>query len=260
MTKSILSAKTEPRENLFLNLIFNFGLPIMILRKGNDWVGDSLIQWLEVPTESKLVPSLLLGLALLFPFSYGIYDLLKRKKWNLFSILGIISILLTGGIGLIPGGTVNMFAIKETAIPAIIGLITLTTLRTKKPLVELLLYNPQIFDVEKIEKELKIRSTKSAFKKLLTKCTWLLALSFLLSAVLNYYLSKAIVVTEPFVDANAFNDEIGEMMTWSYLVIIAPCMLVSGYALWILVKGIKALTGLNMESAIRQTETSSPSD
>ena len=254
MNESMQSAKTEPKENLFLNLIFNFGIPIMILRKGNDWVGDLLIQWMEVPTESKLVPSLLLGSALIFPFSYGIYDLFKRKKWNIFSILGIISILLTGGIGLIPGGTVNMFAIKEAAIPAIIGLITLFTLRTKKPLVELLLYNPQVFDVEKIEKELKIRNTKSEFKKLLTKCTWLLAATFLLSAILNYYLSKAIVVTEPFVDANAFNDEIGEMMTWSYLVIIAPCMLVSGYALWTLIKGIKALTGLNMESALKRLE------
>ena len=254
MNESMQSAKTEPKENLFLNLIFNFGIPIMILRKGNDWVGDLLIQWMEVPTESKLVPSLLLGSALIFPFSYGIYDLFKRKKWNIFSILGIISILLTGGIGLIPGGTVNMFAIKEAAIPAIIGLITLFTLRTKKPLVELLLYNPQVFDVEKIEKELKIRDTKSKFKKLLTNCTWLLAAAFLLSAILNYYLSKAIVVTEPFVDANAFNDEIGEMMTWSYLVIIAPCMLVSGYALWTLIKGIKALTGLNMESVFRGLE------
>ena len=254
MNKSMQSAKTEPRENLFLNLIFNFGLPIIILRKANDWIGDLLIQWFEVPTESKLVPSILLGLALLFPFFYGAYDLLKRKKWNIFSILGIISVLLTGGIGLIPGGTVNMFAIKEAAIPAIIGFVTLFSLRSKKPLVELLLYNPQVFDIEKIENELKIRDTKSEFKKLLFKCTWLLAATFLLSAILNYYLSKAIVVTEPFVDANAFNDEIGEMMTWSYLVIIAPCMLVSGYALWTLIKGIKALTGLNMESALRRLE------
>jgi hypothetical protein len=254
MNKSMQSAKTEPRENLFLNLIFNFGLPIIILRKANDWIGDLLIQWFEVPTESKLVPSILLGLALLFPFFYGAYDLLKRKKWNIFSILGIINILLTGGIGLIPGGTVNMFAIKEAAIPAIIGLITLFTLRTKKPLVELLLYNPQVFDVEKIEKELKMRGTKSEFKKLLTKCTWLLAATFLLSAVLNYYLSKTIVVTEPFVDANAFNNEIGEMMTWSQIVIMAPCMLVFVYTFWTLIKGIKALTGLNMESALKRLE------
>ena len=254
MNKSMQSAKTEPRENLFLNLIFNFGLPIIILRKANDWIGDLLIQWLDVPAESKLVPSILLGLALLFPFFYGAYDLLKRKKWNIFSILGIISVLLTGGIGLIPGGTVNMFAIKEAAIPAIIGFVTLFSLRSKKPLVELLLYNPQVFDVEKIENELKMRDTKIEFKKLLFKCTWLLAATFLLSAILNYYLSKSIVVTEPFVDANAFNDEIGEMMTWSYLVIIAPCMLVSGYALWTLIKGIKALTGLNMESALRRLE------
>jgi hypothetical protein len=254
MNKSMQSAKTESRENPLLILLFNFGLPIMILMKGNDWIGDSLTQWLELPTDSKIVPSLILVFALLFPFSYGIHDLLKRKKWNIFSILGIINILLTGGIGLIPGGTVNMFAIKEAAIPAIIGLVTLFTLRTKKPLIELLLYNPQIFDVEKIEKELKMRDTKSEFKKLLTKCTWLLAVTFLLSAILNYYLSKTIVVTEPFVDQKAFTYEIGQMMTLSYFVIMAPCMLVAGYAFWTLIKGIKALTGLNMESAFRGLE------
>ena len=254
MNESMQSAKTEPRENPLLILLFNFGLPIMILMKGNDWIGDSLIQWLELPTDSKIVPSLILVFALLFPFSYGIHDLLKRKKWNIFSILGIINILLTGGIGLIPGGTVNMFAIKEAAIPAIIGLVTLFTLRTKKPLIELLLYNPQIFDVEKIEKELNMRDTKSEFKKLLTKCTWLLAVTFLLSAILNYYLSKTIVVTEPFVDQKAFTYEIGQMMTLSYFVIMAPCMLVAGYAFWTLIKGIKALTGLNMESAFRALE------
>ena len=80
-----------------------------------------------------------------------------------------------------------------------------------------------------MKKNSKLGGNKSEFKKLLTKCTWLLAVTFLLSAVLNYYLSKAIVVTEPFVDANAFNDEIGEMMTWSQIVIMAPCLLVFVY-------------------------------
>ena len=68
MNKSMQSAKAVRRENPLLMLLFNFGLPILILRKANDWIGDLLIQWLDVPAESKLVPSILLGLALLFPF------------------------------------------------------------------------------------------------------------------------------------------------------------------------------------------------
>ena len=159
MTKRILSAKTEPRENLFLNLIFNFGLPIMILRKGNDWVGDSLIQWLEVPTESKLVPSLLLGLALLFPFSYGIYDLLKRKKWNLFSISELSASYSLEESVLFQEDS-KYVCDQGNCNTCYYWIDNAYNLTNKKPLVELLLYNPQIFDVEKIEKELKIEHQK----------------------------------------------------------------------------------------------------
>ena len=38
-----------------------------------------------------------------------------------------------------------------------------------------------------------------------------------------------------------FNDEIGVMMGWSFPVISLPCMVVSGYAIWLLIRGIKSL-------------------
>jgi len=50
---------------------------------------------------------------------------------------------------LVPGGTVFMFALKETAIPFVLSIFTIYTLKTPKPLVKLFLYNPAIFDVEK---------------------------------------------------------------------------------------------------------------
>ncbi|MDG1132554.1 MAG: hypothetical protein P8N21_07670, partial [Opitutales bacterium] len=89
----------------------------MILRKGDDWFSETLGTWLSLPAESTEVSSCLLTLAVFFPVAYGIYDFKNRKKWNFMSILGAISALLTGGIGLIPGGTVHMFAIKEAALP-----------------------------------------------------------------------------------------------------------------------------------------------
>ena len=87
-------------------------------------------------------------------------DLIKRRKWNFFSILGALSALLTGGIGLIPGATVFMFAIKESAMPAILGLLTILTLKTEKPLVRLFLYNPEIIKVSLVEERLIEQGTK----------------------------------------------------------------------------------------------------
>jgi hypothetical protein len=168
------------------------------------------------------------------------------------SILGAISALLTGGIGLIPGGTVHMFAIKEAALPGALAILTLFTLKTQKPLVKIFLYNPDLFQVDKIEKLLEAQGTKKSFNRLLVICTWLLAGTFVFSTVVNYLLARLIVVTEPFSDKNAFNDEIGTMMTWSFPVISLPCMVATAYAFWLLTRGIKKMTGLNLEEAINQ--------
>lgn len=245
--------KTEQRENLFVNLIFNLGLPIVILRKGDDWFGETLGTWISLPAESTEVSSCLLTLAVFFPVAYGIYDFKNRKKWNFMSILGAISALLTGGIGLIPGGTVHMFAIKEAALPGVLAILTLFTLKTKKPLVKIFLFNPDFFQVDKIEKLLEAQGTQKSFNRLLVICTWLLAATFVFSTAVNYFLARIIVVTEPFTDKTAFNDEIGTMMTWSFPVISLPCMIATGYAFWLLVRGIKKMTGLTLEEAMNQS-------
>ena len=75
----------------------------------------------------------------------------------------------------------------------------------------------------------------------------------LVTVVLNFILSRMIVVTEPSIDKMAFNDEVGRMMGWSLPVISVPCMIVSGYAFWLLIKGIKEFTGLSMEEVLAQT-------
>ena len=245
--------RTEQKENLFVNLIFNLGLPILILRKGDDWFGEILGAWMSLSSESTEVSSCLLAFAVFFPVAYGIYDFRNRKKYNFMSILGAISALLTGGIGLIPGGTVHMFAIKEAALPGALAILTLLTLKTQKPLVKIFLYNPDLFQVDKIEKLLEAQGTKKSFNRLLVICTWLLAGTFVFSTVVNYLLARLIVVTEPFSDKNAFNDEIGTMMTWSFPVISLPCMVATAYAFWLLTRGIKRMTGLNLEEAIIQS-------
>ena len=77
---------------------------------------------------------------------YGIYDLIVRRKWNFFSILGLFSILLTGGLGLL-GISPFWFAVKEAAIPLTFGLAVLGSVFTPYPLVRTFLYNDKMIDV-----------------------------------------------------------------------------------------------------------------
>ena len=254
MSESALPPTAPKRENMLINLSFNLLLPILILRKGKDWFGTSLENWLEPQADDKaLVGSIILLVAISFPIAYGTWDFFRRRKWNFLSILGALSALLTGGIGLIPQATVFMFAIKEAALPGILGILTVLTLRTKRPLIRLFLYNPEVIRVELVDQALEKRGTQDPFDRLMVKCTWLIALSFILSAGLNYILARAYVETEPSIDIDQFNREVSDMWLWSFIVISIPCMVVSAYAFWILIKGIRELAGLALEDILAQS-------
>ena len=83
--------------------------------------------------------------ALSFPIGYGLWDLKESGKVNGFSILGIISVLLTGGFSLLKLPA-EYIAIKEAAIPGIIGIAVLVNQHFNKPLVKMLILNDQIIN------------------------------------------------------------------------------------------------------------------
>lgn len=228
-----------PRENLWLNLGFNLFLPVLLLNKG-----ATLLPFLS--------PAGVLVVALIFPVGYFVYDYLKRRKRNLLSILGATGVLLTGGIGLLKLGPM-VFAIKETAMPLLIGLAVVLSLKTKNPLIHALLYNPEIFDAEKIDARLDSPEKQAAFQGLMVQCTWIIAASFLVSAALNFFITRWIVRTDPNLDAAAFNAEIGTQY-WVSLVVISVCTLpLSIYAMIKLFQGLERLTGLKMEEVLHES-------
>jgi hypothetical protein len=239
------------KENTFLNLGFNILLPIMVLNKGKKYLGDYLEPYFENVAVGILI------IAILFPVGYFIYDYIKRAKYNVFSILGLISVLLTGGIGILEIPT-EWFAVKEAAIPLLLGIAVVASLKTPWPLIRTLLYNPEILDVDKVHGALVAHNSESTFEKLLAKCTWLLASSFLLSGILNFGLARWIVVSPSGTDA--FNSEVSKMMAWSWPVIVIPSMAIMMVTLWILLSGIKQMTGLELEDILHGAQPNKADD
>jgi len=238
-----MSVPTEPtaspkRENLWVNIILNVLLPSLLLTKGKKWGAAA-----GLDLDSKVV----FVVALSFPIMYGIYDYVTRRKTNFFSILGFVSVLITGGIGLMELDK-DWIAWKEAAIPALFGLAVLISLKTPFPLVRTFLYNPEIFDVPKIEKALREHNGVERFEKVMKTCTLLLVASFMLSAVLNYVLARYLIQSETGTDA--FIEEMGKMTLWSWPVITLPTLAVTMVALTKLIKGIHTLTGLNLEDVM----------
>lgn len=224
------NTQSKQQESLLANLVFNIVIPTLILSKlaNDDYLGTT---WGLI-------------IALLFPLGYGLRDFLSRGKINVFSVLGLVSTLLTGTISLLALPP-SYIAIKEAAIPGIIFLLVLISTWTPFPLVEKLILNESIFDLKKLGSAIEAASAETKLHKATQYSSYMVASSFLLSTVLNYTLASIIVVSQP--GTAAYNEELGKLMAWSYPAIALPCTVVMGIALFYLIHRIQKLTGESIE-------------
>ncbi|MCB5161292.1 VC0807 family protein [Marinomonas algarum] len=186
-------------------------------------------------------------LALAFPFGWGVFELIKYKKFNFIALLGVISVFLTGSIGLFELDN-KWLAIKEASIPAIIGIAVFISTFTPYPLVRALFFNASIMDVEMIKQKLEENHTTQVFEKRLMTATYFITGSFAFSATMNYILAKWLV-TSP-AGTEAFNEELGQMTLYSYPMIAIPSMIMMMAIFFYLLRSIKQATGLKLEDLI----------
>ncbi|NQY08324.1 MAG: MFS transporter [Flavobacteriales bacterium] len=223
----------KKNENALINIAVNVVIPSVIMSKFSD--SETLGE----------VNGLLIALA--FPLSYGMWDLIKQKKFNFFSILGLVSVLLTGGIGLLSLDR-KWMVIKETAIPLLIGITVVGSQFTKHPLI------PKLFnsflDMDKIKNAFADINQQEILDKKINSSSYLIGASFFLSALLNYIVAEWILVGAP--GTAEFNESLGKMTALSFPVIAVPMMLVTGLILFNLISTIKKSTGLDLEDLIKQ--------
>jgi len=228
-----MNNKPEHKPRPMIDLLVSIILPSVILMK---FSGEN-----DLGAPGALIT------ALAFPLGWGIFELIKYRKFNFIALLGLISVLLTGGIGLLQLD-LKWLAIKEAAIPSIIGLAVLASTFTRYPLVKTMIFNPKIMDVDKIEAKLEENNSTAAFDARLMKANYLFSGTFLFSAIMNYILAKSIV-TSPSGSA-AFNEELGQLTLYSYPMIAIPSMLMMMAIMYYLWRTINGLTGLDLEGII----------
>jgi len=237
----------QQQDHPLSNIMWNVLIPIVALSfLGKN--GDKI--WHIGPVAGMLV-------AVSLPFIYGVHHLIKTRKPNCFSILGIVSILLTGGIAIMAykdNGTVDAaapqwFALKEAAIPFVFGLTILVSHWTKTPLIRVFLYNPEFFDIRSIEKRIAEKSAESDYKKLIFSGTLLLAGSFFLSMVMNYFLA-IYFLEENTASQEDFNDGVAKLTGWGFAVIGLPMLIILMVIMWRFVSGLRKITGMQNDQIL----------
>ncbi|WP_150911841.1 VC0807 family protein [Marinobacter halotolerans] len=235
MTSNLHTNQTTPthKPRPWVDLLVSIIIPSVILMKlsGDEYLGS--------------VMALVVGLA--FPLGWGLFELVRYRKYNFIAVLGLISVGLTGGIGLLELNA-KWLAVKEAAVPAVIGIAVLISTRTRYPLVKTLLYNPTVLNVDKIQSVLKQNNREEEFDARLQKASYLFSLTFVFSSVMNYVLAKWIVTSPS--GTQAFNEELGRMTLVSYPMIAIPSMIMMIAIFYYLWRSIRKLTGYTLEEVM----------
>ncbi|MEQ1751405.1 MAG: VC0807 family protein [Prosthecobacter sp.] len=201
----------------------------------------------------RLGPAWALVVALLMPLVFGIYCFVKKRGLNFFSILGLVAVIVTGGLGLLKLSS-GWFALKEAAFPLFLGMAFPLSFYWKKPLVNELLLNPQVINQRLLHGALDTVEKRSAFQELVGHASWALAGTMLLSAVGNWwmilwFLEGKSPGTEEYIKA------IGRQNWVGFIVIGVPMLGVTMGLLFWLLRRIQALTGLEREDLMNPGTT-----
>ena len=141
------------------------------------------------------------------------------------------------------------FALKEAAIPFVFGVTIFVSHWTKTPLIRVFLYNPDFFDIPSIEKRIKEKSAESDYKKLIFSGTLLLAGSFFISMVMNYFLALHFL-TENTGSQEDFNDGVAKLTGWGFAVIGLPMLIILMVIMWRFVSSLKKITGMQNDQIL----------
>lgn len=227
------STRPTHKPRPWVDLLVSIVIPSVILMKlsGDDYLGST---W-----------ALIIGLA--FPLGWGLFELIKYRKYNFIAVLGVISVGLTGGIGLMELDA-KWLAIKEASVPALIGIAVMISTHTRYPLVRTMLYNHAVLNVDKIHDALLAKGNEGLFESRLQRASYYFSGTFFFSAVMNYIIAKWIVTSPS--GTTAFNEELGRMTLVSYPMIAIPSMIMMMAIFYYLWRTIRRLTGFSLEEVL----------
>ncbi len=220
------------KENPFINLLVNIIIPVYIL--------------IKLSADDKLGPLLALIIAVSLPIIYGLISYFRTKKINVFSIIGLVSVFLTGVIGGFELNK-NLLIIKESSVPLIIGLIILFSANKNWAVVPK--FFDQIIDMQSLESAYKDKKHYNEYCYLLKVLNYIFSGAFFLSAVLNFLLAYLIIDAEP--GSVLYTQQIGRMTAISFPVIGSAFLITVFISIYLLSYSVKKYTGLKLEDLLR---------
>ncbi len=184
--------------------------------------------------------------ALAFPLAHSAYTMASAGKISPLAAIAVVSVLLTGGIGLLEL-PVAWFAWKEALFPALFGVASVLSVRTRFPLLPTLLASA--LDNDKINRLLAQNEQVDAHDKALLKATWQMGAIFVATAGVTFFFARYMVVSAT--GTEAFNTELGRYTAMSFPFLGVPSTALLLYIVHGVLLGIETRTGVEIDEVLR---------
>jgi hypothetical protein len=212
---------------------------------------SAALEWLSEP--SRLGPFWALVVAAMLPIGFGVYCYVTRSGLNFFSILGLVAVIITGGLGLLKLDAF-WFAIKEACVPVFLGLAFPLSHRWGRPLIESILLTPQLINRAVLQRALVTPEQKESFAALLLRASWGMGSGMLLSAGGNFALAMHLLGgKEP--GSEAFVKAIGTLNWTGFVIIGVPLFGIMFVVLMWFLRAVHRLTGLDRDDLMNPGKT-----
>lgn len=207
-------------------MLFTIALPIVIL--------------LTLSSDDRLGPIPALMLSLAFPVGYGTWEFRRSNTFDTTAMVGIVSTLLTGVIGVFELSP-ELFAVKEAAVPILFAALIIISQYTRFPIVRLLF--DQTIHRQLVNEAVNARNAESAMNSTMTKTAWMWAGSMVFSGVLRFFLAEIVVTGQP--GTPEFNHQLGVMNLLRLPTVTVTTMVLMIGTIAYLVRSVAAISGLS---------------
>jgi hypothetical protein len=215
-----------------VSVIVNIAIPVVILLT------------LSAPDRLGALPALLLAIGI--PAVWGVIELKRAHRVDISAALGLISVLLTGVIGVL-GLNAQLLAVKEAAIPIGFAIVLLASNSTRFPVVTLLADMVQRRD--RVRTALDRPAQQAAYHRHLQRSGAVWAGIMTLSGVLKFILAS--VVVNSAAGTEAFNHELAryELVQLPTTFTLSGVLILS--LIWYIASGTAKITGLETAEVLR---------
>lgn len=215
-----------------INILVNIAIPVVVLLT------------LSAPDRLGAVPALLLAIGV--PAVWGMVSLLRTRKLETTAVLGIVSVLATGVIGVFELST-RVFAIKEAAIPIVFAVVLVVSNATRFPVVTLLA--DMVQRRERVLGEVESQGKHTQYRKHIETSGNIWAGIMALSGVLKFALASWLVRSPA--GSEAFNHELASYELWQLPTTFSLSGVLILSLIWYIASGTAKIIELQPEDVLR---------